>query len=54
MFMLSYPLRKVSAPFAPTQARYVKIIIKNFGTIPAGKAGGGHPAWLFVDEIEVN
>jgi hexosaminidase len=34
--------------------RYVKIVAKNYGTIPAGKPGAGHKAWLFLDEIEVN
>lgn len=34
-------------------ARYVKVIVENTGTIPAGKPGEGNPAWLFVDEIVV-
>lgn len=34
--------------------RYIKIAVKNYGTIPAGKSGGGHKAWLFIDEIEIN
>jgi hexosaminidase len=34
--------------------RYIKIVAKNFGNIPAGKPGAGHKAWLFLDEIEVN
>jgi hexosaminidase len=34
--------------------RYVKVIIKNWGDIPAGKPGAGNKAWLFVDEIEIN
>ncbi len=33
--------------------RYVRVIAKNFGTIPTGNAGAGNSAWLFVDEIEV-
>ncbi len=33
--------------------RYVHIRAKNFGIIPSGKPGAGNPAWLFVDEIEV-
>ncbi|MBS1513339.1 MAG: beta-N-acetylhexosaminidase [Bacteroidetes bacterium] len=33
--------------------RYIHIIAKNFGTIPSGNPGAGNPAWLFVDEIEV-
>jgi len=33
--------------------RYVKALIKNFGKIPAGRQGGGHASWLFVDEIRI-
>ena len=35
-------------------ARYVKVKLGNYGTIPAGNPGEGNKAWLFVDEIEVN
>lgn len=38
----------------PTNARYVKVLLKNFGTILDGSAGAGNKAWLFVDEIEIN
>jgi hexosaminidase len=37
----------------PAKARFIKVHIANFGTIPAGNAGAGSKAWLFVDEIEV-
>jgi hexosaminidase len=33
--------------------RYIKVLAKNLGNIPAGNPGGGTPAWLFADEIEV-
>jgi hexosaminidase len=33
--------------------RYIRLIAKNYGVIPAGKPGAGNPAWLFADEIEV-
>lgn len=39
--------------FNKTTARYIRIVAQNIGTIPAGKAGAGHPAWLFADEISV-
>ena len=35
-------------------ARFVKVIVKNWGEIKAGNPGAGNKAWLFVDEIEVN
>ncbi len=37
----------------PKTCRYIKIVAKNYGIIPSGKPGAGNPAWLFVDEIEV-
>ncbi|HYF30760.1 MAG TPA: family 20 glycosylhydrolase [Chitinophagaceae bacterium] len=40
--------------FSPTTARYIKVIARNYGKIPEGKPGAGHPAWLFVDEIQVH
>ena len=33
--------------------RYIRVVAKNWGTIPSGNAGAGNPAWLFADEIEV-
>ena len=35
------------------KCRFVRVVAKNFGTIPVGNPGAGSPAWLFVDEIEV-
>jgi hexosaminidase len=40
--------------FTSTEMRYVRVIIQSHGTIPDGSPGSGNPAWLFVDEIEVN
>ncbi len=33
--------------------RYIKVLAKNRGPIPDNEPGDGNPAWLFVDEIEV-
>ncbi len=41
-------------PTANTKTRYIKINIANYGIIPTALQGGGHPAWLFVDEIILN
>ncbi len=35
------------------KARYVRVIAKNYGLIPAGQPGAGTRAWLFCDEIQV-
>ncbi|GAB3642959.1 glycoside hydrolase family 20 protein [Spirosoma arcticum] len=39
--------------FTPTTARYVRIIARNAGTVPAGLRNPGKAAQLAVDEIEV-
>ncbi|MEK6649981.1 MAG: family 20 glycosylhydrolase [Bacteroidota bacterium] len=36
-----------------SSARYVKVIARRYGPIPAGSPGAGNEAWLFVDEITV-
>lgn len=40
--------------FSSVKTQQVKVIITNWGEIPAGNSGAGSQAWLFVDEIEVN
>jgi hexosaminidase len=39
--------------FSPTTARYVRIIARNVGSVPAGLRYPGRKAQLMVDEIEV-
>ncbi|MCW5898386.1 MAG: family 20 glycosylhydrolase [Flavobacteriales bacterium] len=36
-----------------TKARYVRAEVRSAGAIPDGLPGAGHPAWLFLDEVEV-
>ncbi|HEX2607110.1 MAG TPA: discoidin domain-containing protein [Flavisolibacter sp.] len=43
----------MSVRFSARQARFLKIVAKNFGTIPEGLPGAGNPAWLMIDEIQV-
>ena len=38
--------------FEPITARYVEVVIEGFD-LPADHDGYGNPAWLFVDEIEI-
>lgn len=38
----------------PVKAKYIKLIVLPYGTIPAGMSGEGYPAWLFVSEIEIH
>ena len=45
-------LQIINLPEAKT-CRYIRVLVKNFGMIPSGKPGAGNPAWLFVEEIEV-
>lgn len=44
----------MNVSFSSIPIRFVKVLIKNQGIIPAGKPGAGAKAWLFVDEIEIN
>ncbi len=36
-----------------TIARYVRVVARRFGPIPAGNPGAGRESWLFVDEITI-
>ena len=45
---------KMEVSIPKTKARYVKVIVSNFGVIPKGMPGVGNRAWLFVDELSVN
>jgi hexosaminidase len=36
------------------KTRYLKILVRNYGTIPSGKPGAGNGAWLFIDEVLVD
>ena len=38
---------------AKTKYRYVKVVAKNYGTLPIWHPGKGEDAFIFVDEIEV-
>lgn len=40
-------------PLEQVKTRYLRIVIKNYGQIPAAEPGAGNKAWLFVDEIAV-
>ncbi len=42
---------KYEITFNPTKTRYLKVII-NGHQLPEGHTGFGHPAWIFVDELE--
>ena len=33
------------------KARYVKVIVEHYGTIPDWHLGAGNPSWLFMDEV---
>ena len=36
------------------EARYVKVVAKNYGTIPDWHPGAGGEAYIFIDEITVD
>lgn len=49
-----YTTLRFSQQDEPIETRFVKVMAKNFGTIPEGAPGAGNRAWLFVDEIQIN
>lgn len=38
---------------APTVARYVRVKAVNYGALPPWHLGAGYPAYIFVDEVEI-
>ncbi|HNS12912.1 MAG TPA: family 20 glycosylhydrolase [Bacteroidia bacterium] len=46
--------RLIKMTFDKTKTRWVRVLARNYGTIPANKPGEGKPAWLLVDEITIN
>ena len=44
-------VKELVGEIRPQSARYVKIIVHNYGKIPAWHAGAGGDAWIFADEI---
>jgi len=47
-------LRRIPFGFAEQAARFIKITVAALNKIPEGNPGTGKPAWMFIDEIEVN
>lgn len=43
----------ITLQLTPSTVRYVKVIVKNWGSIAQGNPGAGNRAWLFLDEIAV-
>jgi hexosaminidase len=37
----------------PLTTRYVRMEVDQYGSLPVGHNGAGHPAYFFVDEIVV-
>lgn len=46
-------IRPISAEFPPVKAKYVKVIVENYGICPAWHLGAGGNTWIFMDEITV-
>ena len=37
----------------PVRARWIRVVARSSGALPAGHTGAGSPSWLFADEIRV-
>ena len=46
-------IRDFRAEILPTEARFVKVVAKNFGKLPEWHQGFGGDAFIFVDEVRV-
>jgi len=46
--------RLIKMKFDKIKARWVRVLARNYGTIPVNRPGEGKPAWLLVDEISVD
>jgi hexosaminidase len=44
-------INTIVTPALNKNARYIKMVMKNYGIIPSGMDGAGNKAWMFVDEI---
>lgn len=44
---------KITLDTPDAKGRYVKLVAKSMGTIPAGQPGAGRGTWLFLDEVVV-
>lgn len=44
---------ELEIPVGEENIRYIKVIARNYGEIPADRPGEGNPAWLLTDEIVV-
>jgi hexosaminidase len=42
---------RLEVEFALTKARYLKVVARNTGTVPAWHEAAGAQAWMFIDEI---
>lgn len=36
-----------------TTARFLKVVVQNYGVIPEDQQGGGSRSWMFVDEVRI-
>ncbi|WP_257669886.1 c-type cytochrome domain-containing protein [Parapedobacter tibetensis] len=48
------PRRMIHAAFDGKTVSYLRVTAEPFGSIPDGYPGGGHPSWIFVDEIIIH
>jgi len=46
-------VQKIEVQFEAIQTRYVKVIAKNYGSLPDWHQSAGNDSWLFIDEIIV-
>jgi predicted alpha-1,2-mannosidase len=45
--------RDLGVAFEPVRARFVRVRVRHYGTLPSWHLGAGNPAWFFADEITI-
>ncbi|WP_242116985.1 c-type cytochrome domain-containing protein [Aestuariivivens sediminicola] len=44
-------IKKYTVDIPDTEARYLRVVVENYKTLPSWHEGAGTDAWLFIDEI---
>lgn len=47
-------MKTVTTAESPMEARYIRVFIKNGGSMPLNSPAGGNPSWFFFDELTID
>lgn len=46
-------VKEIVIEIVPTEAKYIRFVVENYGEIPAWHLSPGSPTWMFLDELVV-